>query len=110
MECPACKSKNVRRSLRRGLKEGLFLRLIFRAPYRCFQCGSRFNGNSYDSRFRARKKHRSLWAFLGFRGAEKNKIKRMSTTLFVGMIFIILAIYLVLRMTESSGPAPHPMP
>lgn len=40
--CPDCQSPNVRRSQRRGLREGMFLRLRHLAPYRCRSCRLRF--------------------------------------------------------------------
>ncbi|MBL8394678.1 MAG: hypothetical protein JNK99_08010 [Candidatus Accumulibacter sp.] len=42
MTCPNCHSPNVRRSQRRGLKEGTALRRKHLAPYRCVACGTRF--------------------------------------------------------------------
>jgi len=40
--CPACKSNNVRRSMRRGVLEILVLRLLLLRPYRCDACNYRY--------------------------------------------------------------------
>lgn len=49
MKCPDCNSEDVRRSRRRGPKEGTALRLKGEAPYRCRQCGSRFAAKSEET-------------------------------------------------------------
>ena len=40
--CPNCGSESVRRSLRSGLIENVFYRLIGLRPYRCTVCETRF--------------------------------------------------------------------
>lgn len=42
MKCPDCNSENIRRSRRRGLREGMTLRRKNEAPFRCGSCGLRF--------------------------------------------------------------------
>lgn len=41
MECPFCKSNNVRRSKRRGLERWFSHRELLKA-YRCMECSERF--------------------------------------------------------------------
>jgi hypothetical protein len=108
MKCANCASDHVRRSRRRGLREGLFLRISFRAPYRCRECGTRFIGTSLDPAFRSRRKHRSLGAFLGVR---EGQIRRFRWALFIIILFVILvylAILLVHYLSEPSAPRPIP--
>jgi predicted RNA-binding Zn-ribbon protein involved in translation (DUF1610 family) len=108
MQCPNCGSIHVRRSSRRGLREGLFLRILFRAPYRCLECGTRFFGTSLDPVFRSRRKHRSLAAYLGLR---EGQIRRFRWALFIIILFVVLvflAIRLVHYLSEPSAPSPIP--
>ena len=42
MKCPDCNSKDIRRSRRRGLWEGMILRRRNEAPFRCCACDLRF--------------------------------------------------------------------
>jgi ribosomal protein L37AE/L43A len=100
MECPNCKSNHVRRSVRHGLKEGLFLRFILRAPFRCLQCGKRFMGFSHNPQFRQHRKHRDLAAFLGFRGSEKKNFSRRMIIILVGCILILMAIYIIFHLAQ----------
>jgi hypothetical protein len=109
MECPKCKSHNIRRSIRRGPKEGIVLRMLLLAPYRCLSCGTRFWTRSNDTLFQRRKKHRSFAAYFGFRKAEKKKYTRFGWILLMGLILIIAATYLVFRLVEPAPPSP-PVP
>ncbi len=40
--CPNCGSEEVRRSLRSGIVENIFYRMVGLRPYRCQACGNRF--------------------------------------------------------------------
>ena len=40
--CPNCGSEAIRRSLRSGIVENIFYRMIGLRPYRCQACGERF--------------------------------------------------------------------
>jgi hypothetical protein len=42
--CPNCESSMIRRSMRRGFVERVFLRLTLVWPYRCDDCDLRFWG------------------------------------------------------------------
>jgi len=61
MKCRICGSEAIYRSRRQGLKEGLLLRLILMAPYRCRDCGSRYAAVSTHQR-KIRKNRRQSWA------------------------------------------------
>ncbi len=41
LNCPRCRSEEIRRSARRGLKESLLKRIRI-VPYRCIRCETRF--------------------------------------------------------------------
>ena len=41
LTCPVCRSRDIRRSARRSLREK-FWSLIGRYPYRCYTCQTRF--------------------------------------------------------------------
>lgn len=41
-ECPECKSRSVRRSVRETLLEATLFRILRVAPYRCTRCERRF--------------------------------------------------------------------
>lgn len=71
MKCPNCLSENVRRSRRRGPKEGLALRVTHQAPYRCRECGLRFNHREDDGIDGASRRDLSLADYLGLRGAAR---------------------------------------
>ncbi len=108
MHCPSCGSKQVRRSLRRGLREGLLLRLALRAPYRCFNCGTRYFASSLDPQFRSRKKHRTFASYLGLRGAQVRKYRRAFAILILFVALIAVASWLVVRLSEPGAPTPLP--
>ncbi len=99
MHCPSCGSKQVRRSLRRGLWEGLCLRLALRAPYRCFNCGTRYFGSSLDPAFRSRKKHRTWTSYLGIRGGQVRKYRRAFAVVILFAALIAVASWLVTRLS-----------
>lgn len=108
MRCSNCGSLFVRRSVRRGLWEGLLLRVLFRAPYRCFECGTRYIGASNSSVFRQRKKHKTLAGYLGFPGGQNRKFRR---ALIVAVLFVLLNIvasYLLLVLSKTGAPSPSP--
>jgi hypothetical protein len=108
MRCPNCGSVYVRRSLRRGLGEGFFLRILFRAPYRCSVCGTRFIGTSNTSVFPQRKKHNTLAGYLGFPGGQKRKFRRALLFVALFVLLNIVASYLLLLLSKSGAPSPAP--
>ena len=87
MRCPRCGSDRVRRSSRRGLTEGLFLRAVKRAPFRCFACGKRFIDEDAEHRYRRVGQHRSLASYIGLRRRQRFKL----LLLFIGMILVVAA-------------------
>jgi hypothetical protein len=48
--CPKCHSTSVHRSRRRGFVERFLLPLIFKRPYRCDGCNSRYYAYAYGQR------------------------------------------------------------
>jgi transposase-like protein len=40
--CPNCRSSAIHRSKTKGFRETVFLAMIFRRPFRCEECDSRF--------------------------------------------------------------------
>lgn len=50
--CPYCRSRDIRRSRRRGLMEKYVLPLILLRPYRCMQCDLRHPGLFFASRIK----------------------------------------------------------
>lgn len=109
MNCPKCESNDVHRSRRRGLYEGLALRLILRAPFRCVACGLRFTGFILGQHVRRPKKHRSLASYLGLHGVEKDTFNRILLISLVAALFILAVTWVVLRMSVPSPPPP-PLP
>jgi hypothetical protein len=106
MQCPNCGSIRVRRSLRNGLYEGLFLRLLFRAPFRCFDCGTRYFGSSLNLVFRTRKHHRTIAGYFGFRGGQIRKFRRAIVLIILFAALIMVASWLVTRLSEPGAPPP----
>jgi hypothetical protein len=97
MICPKCKSTQIRRSIRKGLKEGLLLRLALMAPYRCFSCGKRFVGFSLDRNFRRHKRHSGIAEFLGFHGDQKKRFNRTIFVVALSAALIVIATMLALH-------------
>ena len=87
MRCPRCGSDRVRRSSRRGLTEGLILRAIMRAPFRCFACGKRFIDEDPEHKYRRIGSHRSLATYIGLRRRQRFKLM----LLFIGTILVVMA-------------------
>jgi hypothetical protein len=109
MECPHCKSHNLRRSHRRGLWEGLILRIILRAPFRCGDCNKRFWGFSRDPHFRRSKKPHSFAGYLGIYGKQKKKLKKLLLLLVILIIGSIFAFYFALYLADKiNHPSPPP--
>jgi len=48
--CPDCQSRNVRRSVRRGILEIVGLSLILMRPFRCERCDTRYYGLVFAGR------------------------------------------------------------
>jgi len=105
MNCPGCDSHKVRRSLRRGLVEGVIHRLLLRAPFRCEACGLRFVAFWPGHHFRKRKGHGSIASYLGIRGAMKRKVGRKVAIGAVALLLAALAIWLVMQLSEPSAPS-----
>jgi hypothetical protein len=103
MICPKCGSAKIRRSVRKGLKEGLILRLALMAPYRCLDCGNKYFGFSLVRDFRRRKKYKGIPEYLGFHGDKKKKFTRVVMLTALSAALIILATMLVFRLSQGSA-------
>jgi hypothetical protein len=100
MKCRVCDSPKIYRSRRTGVKEGIFLRLTFRAPYRCHDCGARYAVfGSGHKQHRDGRKH-GLAEYIGLRGRE-HKLRQWAITVVVTAIILVLSIMFVLRMASS---------
>jgi hypothetical protein len=102
MECPACRSHKVQRSRRIGLKEGLVLRMLSRAPYRCGGCGSRFIDTTDTKHYRLAK-NRGLSAYLGLRSQQQKKLARVMAIIVLGAILGFLLMLVVRDLSEFEG-------
>jgi hypothetical protein len=101
--CPKCGSNKIRRSQRRGIVEGLFLRLVFRAPFRCIACGARFVGPYHARQFQRPQGRRSLLSFLGFQDSQRDKLQQTLVMIGVAAVAIVAVVLLILRLLK-----PHP--
>jgi hypothetical protein len=109
MECPYCKSDNVRRSRRRGLREGLLLRIILWAPFRCRSCQQRFWAFSLGHhRSRGYQAHSSLASFLGFPKAQRGKFDRAAEFILLAILLILFGVWLAIWLARPSNPIQPP--
>lgn len=90
MDCPNCKKSKIRRSPRRGLYEGLVLRLGHKAPYRCEFCRLRFVGATDPHAVGAAQRPRSLLKYLGLVDTLT-----LHTFISLGLAGVLLALILV---------------
>ncbi len=100
MKCRYCGSLNVYRSHRKGIKEGLLLRLVFAAPFRCRDCRQRFIAFGGSGEFRRREKHSSLAAYLGLGSDASYKFERWLLIGIVGAVLLLVAL-VILRTTSG---------
>ena len=94
----------VRSSLRRGVREGLFLRIVLFAPYRCKKCSTGFLGFSRLMGLRKRKKHKTLAGYLGFHGTEGRRFQRALAVIFLFLLLVIIALWLIYYFSATSAP------
>jgi len=95
MKCRHCGSFNVYRSHRVGLKEGLWLRIVHRAPYRCHDCQARFYAPKSKT---VRGGHeRSLAEYLGLRGRDYS-VRNWMVTAVIAVILLVVCIVCLLRV------------
>jgi hypothetical protein len=96
MKCRNCGSARIYRSQRKGLKEGLFLRLFLMAPYRCRDCGMRYI--DYSAHFKkAKGRDESLAEYIGLRGREY-KLRQWTIGVVVTVLLILAATAFLLRI------------
>ncbi len=97
MKCRFCGSTNVHRSRRKGVNEGLFLRLVLAAPFRCSDCQARFVAfaSAVDHR---RERHTNLTSYFGLGADAAYKLERWILVATVGAILLAVAL-IILRST-----------
>ena len=100
MKCHGCLSEDTRRSRRRGLREGMALRLKKQAPFRCLSCGMRFVARIDDSDAPASPHYVSIADLLGLRGWARRVftdhliLGSLGTALLVTLIGLFFAVAL----------------
>ena len=99
MKCRYCDSDRIYRSHRQGLKEGLWLRLAMKAPYRCHDCGARYIAPSSYHRKSRVSHEQSLAEFLGLRGRE-HRVRQLIITVLMTIIFLAVSIIFLLRSID----------
>jgi len=92
MKCPNCLSDDVRRSRRRGPREGITLRIKHQAPYRCRQCDFRFVGAEDDGDGTSARRQVSFADYLGLRGTARSLL---SDRVILGTLGFLLFITLI---------------
>ena len=97
MKCRLCGSEKIYRSRRSGIKEGLFLRLAFRAPFRCHDCQARYSVFGISGRRRTSETRQTLADFLGFRGRDY-RLRQMTVAAVLATILLVAAILFITRM------------
>ena len=106
MECPKCEAHDIRRSQRHGLYEGLVMRMVFFAPFRCQKCQNRFwafaSGHHSHSRQHT---HKTLAGFLGLPKAKQAKFDRTFKIALVALLLILFGVWLALWSAKSPHPA-----
>jgi hypothetical protein len=98
MKCRSCDSEKVYRSRRQRLKEGLWLRLVFRAPYRCHECGARFY--AFKSKTVRGGHDRSFAEYLGLAGKEY-RVRQWLVTAAMVLILLTISIVFLLHAINS---------
>lgn len=93
--------------MRRGLREGLVLRVLLLAPYRCKVCSSRFWVFSGLKALRIRTKRTTLLGFLGFHDTDARRFKRTISLIVVVLILFCIAIYMV-HFLSTDGRSASP--
>jgi transposase-like protein len=107
MKCPNCNSTKVRHSLRRGMREGTFMRLLLLSPYRCKDCNARFFGFSGLMALRTLRKHRTLAGCLGLHNTELRRYQRALGLIIIFAIMLLFAVFMVHLFSLPSAPSPQ---
>jgi hypothetical protein len=99
MKCRYCDSERVYRSQRRGVWEGIFLRLLLVAPYRCRDCGARFNVFHHHHKNLLWNHEASFAEFIGLRGREY-RIRQWMVNVLLALILLIVSIVILFRLIK----------
>jgi hypothetical protein len=106
MNCPRCGKSSIRRSARRGIREGLVLRLARKAPFRCQECSYRFTASLDGHHIERKRGDGGIAAFLGLRRGQLRKIRLTVYSLLV-IVFLLLVIQIAARLIPVQRPGPH---
>jgi hypothetical protein len=108
MECPSCKSHDIRRSVRSGLYEGLVLRIACCAPFQCQKCQNRFRAFAPGHRRRyGYHTHHTLAGFLGLPKAQRVKFDRAFKIILIALLLILLGVRLALWFAQQPSGLPE---
>ncbi len=101
MNCQKC-GAIARMSRRRGLKEGIFDRLMLRAVYRCLDCGLRYKIYAPHLAFKKTRKGESPFEYIGY-GDERDKGKVQTAIIVIAIAVIIVAAAVQMPRTDDGG-------
>jgi hypothetical protein len=108
MECPDCKSHDIRRAVRSGLYEGLVLRMVFCAPFQCQKCQNRFRAFAPGHRNRyGHHTHHTLASYLGLPRTGRVKFSRTFKIILVALLLIVLGVWLALWFAQQPSRPPE---
>lgn len=116
MNCPKCLSEKVRRSRRRGPREGIVLRFKGQAPYRCRLCGLRFIAGEERADAAAKRRQLSIADYLGLRGyARRIFTDHMILGGLISLLLLLVSLILFLSVAFgwidlTSAPSMPKMP
>jgi len=84
------------------------MRLVGQAPFRCHDCGLRFDAPTAQWPHDHHRKHKSVLGYLGIPRTERRRWKLVFLTIVAAAILIVITIYLVSFLSEPSRP-PQPL-
>jgi hypothetical protein len=101
MKCPNCNSEDVRRSRRRGPQEGLTLRIMGQAPFRCRSCDLRFTAKKDGDEAIAHDRHISFANYLGLSGWQRRVFS--DDTVFASLLALLLLVFIIAFFALALG-------
>ena len=101
MKCSSCNSDDVRRSRRRGLQEGMTLRIKSQAPFRCRSCGLRFAAKNDADDAGGNDRHVSFADYLGLTGWPRRVFS--DYTVFASLLGLLLLVFIIVFFALAFG-------
>ena len=93
MDCPECGAV-AKLSSRRGLKEGVFDRLMLHALYRCFDCGLRWKVKAPMSlAFKKTRRAETFSEYIGYGDERGRTIVQRAVMVVLLFVIIVTAIF-----------------